>query len=317
MVKLLGFLNVLVDVVVCQVLGQHHLAEDIGVQVGGGLVAQQLLPQRLIAAADPADAHARSHDLGEGAQHAALLAQLRAEAGAGLALEAQLAVRVVLQHQQIAVLEDFCRPVMNGLGVGQAGGVLEVGDDVDQLGFGVLLHSLFQQLAVNAVAVDGDGQHLGVKHMERLQCHQIGGVLHDDLVACIDHGSANHGQGLLGAVGDDDVIGGHAVNAHGLIALGNPLPQHGIAGGRAVLQGDGALFGQHLFGGCFHLRNGEGYGVGQTAGKGYDVRGSGSSKDAGSEFALEIRLGYQSGHFEIHGRTPFDHDRSIRDMLRY
>ena len=141
--------------------------------------------------------------------------------------------------------------------------------------------------------------------MEGLQRHQIGGVLYDDLVACIDHGSANHGQGLLGAVGDDDVVGGHTVNAHGFVALGHPLPQRGVTGGRAVLQGNGALFGQDLLGGFFHLRDGEGHGVGQTAGKGYDVRGSGSSKDAGSELALEIRLGYQSRHFEIHGKDSF------------
>ena len=140
-------------------------------QVGGGLVAQQLGLQFLVADADPADTHTRGHDLGEGTQHAALLAQLLAEAVGGLAGEAQLAVGIILDDQDVGTLQDLNHLVVDFLGVAQAGGVLEVGDDIDELGVGVGLDGLRELLAVDAVGVHLDGDDLGVEHVEGLQGH--------------------------------------------------------------------------------------------------------------------------------------------------
>ena len=160
-----------VHIVVLEVLGQHQLGEDVGVQVGGGLVAQQLGLQLLVADAAPADTHTGGHDLGEGAQHAALLAQLLAEAVGGLAGEAQLAVGIILDEQDVGTLQDLNHLVVDFLGVAQAGGVLEIGDDIDELGVGVGLDGLRELLAVDAVGVDLDGDNLGVEHVEGLQGH--------------------------------------------------------------------------------------------------------------------------------------------------
>ena len=279
-----------VDVVVLQVLGQHHLAEDVGVQVGGGLVAHELGAQLLIAHADPADAHARGHDFGEGAQHAALLAQVGAEAVGGGAGEAELPIGVVLQQEDVGPLEDLHHLVMHLLGIAQPGGVLEIGDHVDELGVGMGLDRRGQLLAVDAVGVHGHGDHVGVKHVEGLQRHQIGGILHQNGVARVDHGHAEHGQGLLGAVGDDDIVRLHAVDAHGLIALGDPAAQRGPAGGGAVLQRGDTVLLQHLFGGSFHLGDGEGNGVGQATRERNDVRRGGGGQNAGGELTLKIGL---------------------------
>src|SRR5699024_12754001 len=60
-----------------QVLGEDHLAEDIGVQVHGGLEGQQLGVELGLLAGYPADAHAGGDYLGEGAHGGALLAQER------------------------------------------------------------------------------------------------------------------------------------------------------------------------------------------------------------------------------------------------
>ena len=86
---------------------------------------------------------------------------------------------------------------MDFLGVAQAGGVLEVGDDIDELSVGIGLDGLRELLAVDAVGVDLDGDDLGVEHVEGLQGHKIGGIFHQDLVTGVDHAHAQHGQGLL------------------------------------------------------------------------------------------------------------------------
>ena len=180
---------------------------------------------------------------------------------------------------------------MNSLGIGEAGGVLEIGYQVYELGIGVFLHSLFQLIAVDTVAVHGNSKHLGAVHMEGLKSHQVRGVLHDYFVTRIYHGCANHGQSLLGTVGNNNIICLDSIYSHGLVALCHPLSQGRITGSRAVLEGNGTLFLKDLLCGGFHLLYGEGYRVGQSAGKGYYIRGGCSGQDAVGELALEIRSG--------------------------
>ena len=63
LIKHPGLFDVLVQVVVGQVLGQDHLAENVGVQVHGGLIGQELFPDRGLLAGDPADAHTRGDSI--------------------------------------------------------------------------------------------------------------------------------------------------------------------------------------------------------------------------------------------------------------
>ena len=282
-----------------QILGQNHLAEDVGVQIHGGLVGQELFPDSRLLAGDPADTHARGDDLGEGAQHHALLTQEPVEAVSGLAGEAQLAVGIILQHHDVGALEDLSGLGADLLGVGQTCGVLEVGDDVDELGV-VLLHGLFQGGHVQAVAVQGDGQHLGVIQVEGLQGRQITGGLYHDLVARVDHHGGEHIQGLLGAVGDDDVLRLKVQIHHLLIALTDVPAQGFVALGPAVLQGAHAVFLENLVRRLVHFLDGEGHRVGQAAGKGDEVGVCGRPQDPGQKFSLEIRLRHSLRDFDLH-----------------
>ena len=279
----------LVEVVVLQILREHHLAEDVGVQIHGHLVGQQLLAQRLVAAADPADAHTGRDDLGERAEHAALLAQIVAEGVSAVAGEAQLAVRIVLNDQNVRLFEDLGGLFADFGRIGQAGGVLEAGDDIHELR-AVRCERLLQLLAVDAVGAQLHGEHGGVIEMEGLQRGQIGRILHDDLVAGVEHHGGEHVQRLLGAVGDDDIVGLHVVHAHLRVALGDELAQRGVALGGAVLQGSGAVLLQHLLHGDLHFLYGEGDGVGQTAAKRNEIGRSSGLQNDSRELSLKIRF---------------------------
>ena len=294
-----GLLDVLVQIVVGQILRQHHLTEDVGVQIHGGLVGQQLFLHRRLLAGDPADAHARGHDLGKCAQHHALLAQEPVEAVPRLTGETQLAVGVVLQHHNVGALEHLGGLFAHLLGVGQTRGILEIGDDIDKLGV-VLLHGFFQRRHVQTVPIQGDGQHLGVIQVEGLQSRQIAGGLHHDLVARVDHHGGEHVQRLLGAVGDDDVLRRKVQIHHLLIPLTDVAAQRLVALGAAVLQGADAALLEHLVRRLVHLADGEGHGVGQAAGKGDDAGVCGRPQDTGQKLGLKIGFGHSLGNFDLH-----------------
>ena len=240
-------------------------------QVGGGLVVEKLGLQFLVADADPADAHARGDDLGEGAQHAALLTQLLAEAVRGGTGKADLTVGIILEEKHIAVLEDLNDLVVDFLRIAQAGGVLEIRDQVGKLGIGMILDRLGKLIAVDAVGIHGNSQNLRIENMEGLERDQISGILDNDFIVGVDHHRTDHGEGLLGAVGDDNVVRAHVADTHGLITFGNPLTQCRPTLGGAVLQRRDAVLFQNLLCGSFHFRNGEGNGVRKTAGKGDNV----------------------------------------------
>ena len=305
LVEHLRLLDVRVNVVVSEVLRQNELREDVGVQVGSRLVAQELFAQRLVAHAHPADAHTGGNDLGKRAEHAALLAQLLAEAVGRSAGKAQLTVRVVLQHDDVRALEDLHNAVMHFLAVAQAGGVLEVRDDVGKFHVRVGLHGRRQLVAVDAVGVDGHGQDLGIEEVERLQRDEIGRVLDDDLVARVEHARADHRQHLLRAVGDDNVVGRHTVDAHRLIALGDPLAQRQIALRAAVLQRHDAVFLQHFVRSLVHRLDRERDRVRQTARERDQVRRRRCRKNACRKLALKVGTQDFGGKSGIHNDFSF------------
>ena len=305
LVEYFRLLDVRIDVVVREVLRQNELREDVGVQVGGRLIAQELFTQRLVAHAHPADAHAGSDDLGERAEHAALLAQLLAEAVGRGAGKTQLAVRVILQHDDVRALEDLHDAVVHFLTVAQAGGILEVRDHVGKLHVRVGLHGRRQLVAVDAVGVDGDRQDLRIKEVERLQRDEIGRVLDDHLIAGVEHARADHRQHLLRAVGDDDVVGRHAVDAHRFIALCDPLAQRQIALRAAVLQRHDAVFLKNFVRCLVHRLDRERDRVRQTARKRNQVGRCRCRKNACRKLALKVGTQDFGGKSGIHNDFSF------------
>ena len=164
----------------------------------------------------------------------------------------------------------------------------------------MILDRLGKLIAVDAVGIHGNSQNLRIENMEGLERDQIGGILDNDFIVGVDHHCTDHGKGLLGAVGDDNVVRAHIADAHGLIALGNPLTQCRPALGGAVLQrGDAVLF-QNLLCGSFHFRNGEGNGVRKTAGKGDNVRRSCCGQNGGRKLTLEVRFHNSVRKFQLH-----------------
>ena len=188
--------------------------------------------------------------------------------------------------------------VMHFLAVAQAGGVLEVRDNVDELRV-VLGEDLFQLVAVDAVLVQADGADLRAVEVEGLESGEIAGLLNGDGVTRVDERRGNHVQRLLGAVGDDDVLG-RKVYALLLIAVGDELAQRQIALGVAVLQGAHTVTLKDLRDRGLHLLYRKGVGVRKSAGKGYYVRGCGGLEYGSGEFALKIGLGHAFRDPELH-----------------
>ena len=127
--------------------------------------------------------------------------------------------------------------------------------------------------------------------MEGLERREVAGLLNGDGVARVDERGRNHVQRLLGAVGDDDVLG-RKVDALLLIAVGDELAQRQIALGVAVLKGAHAVPLKDLRDRGLHLLYRKGVGVRKSAGKGYYVRRCGGLEYGRGKIALKIGLGH-------------------------
>ena len=154
---------------------------------------------------------------------------------------------------------------------GTAGGVLEIGDDVDHLhalGGG---QNLLQLLHDHAAVVGGNFDKGRLASLEGVDSAQIGGALQQHHVAGVQEHAGREVQTLLGTGGHQNVIliGLDVVlRQH---TLGDLLTQTGIAFGGRILQGHTAIFLQHGHGSLHHLLDGEQLGSGHTTGKGNDV----------------------------------------------
>src|SRR3954469_23582072 len=119
-------------VVVHQVGGDGVLGEHGRTQRRGLLRQDELLADR-VRGQHPADPEAGSKGLGEGAQVDYPVLIQRADRRRRIALEAEQPVGVVLHHQQVGLLghpQDGGTPLQ---GLGDARGVVEVGDGVEEL----------------------------------------------------------------------------------------------------------------------------------------------------------------------------------------
>ena len=165
-------------------LGQQHLAPAGGVEVGALLHLGQVLahPQRRHDVADPEAGH---HQLGERAEgeHVVAPGGDRREVLAG---EPQGPVGVVLHHEEAVLLGEGREPPAAIEGEGGAGRVLEVHDRVHEAGPFAPDELLLQDVDVEPVGVDGDGQEARLEHRQRLDGADVARLVDADDVARIE-----------------------------------------------------------------------------------------------------------------------------------
>ena len=137
-------------------------------------------------------------------------------------------------------------------GHGAAGGVLEVGQQVDKAGLVRAAADFGTQVTgVNAVVITVHTHHRGLHWGEGLQRTQIGGRLDQDAATRVDQNFRHQVEALLAAGGDQHLVG---ADFHALFeqVVGHPFAQGGIAFAGSVLQGDFAVIPQHAFAGLAH-----------------------------------------------------------------
>lgn len=122
---------------------------------------------------------------------------------AGSPPEAQFAVGIVFQYQDIAPSEDIRYLGTNSFGIAQAGGVLKVGDQIGEFR-ALLVDSPAQGADIDAIFAERNRDNLRVIQMKCLQGGKIGWTLHQDAVTRVDHHGGEKVERLLGAVCHDD-----------------------------------------------------------------------------------------------------------------
>ena len=249
-------------------LGRLHLADGGRLQ-RGGLLHEVVLSQDLILSADPAQTVSGSQDLGEGAQidHQTLGVQAL-QCGHILTLEAQLTVGVILDDGDLIAIDDL-HELMTAIQIpGAAGGVLEIGNNVDHLhalGGG---QDLLQLVHDHTAVIGGNFDELGLAGLERIDGAQVGGALQQHDVTGVQEHAGREVQTLLRTGGDEDMILVGVDIVLGQHTLGDLLAQarETLSGG--ILQRLAAVLLQDGDGGLHHLLHGKQLGRGHTAGKG-------------------------------------------------
>ncbi len=233
-----------VQVRVGEVAGGGGLVDGGAVQIGG-LLGDHAGPQQGRRGAQPAEPHARGHDLGEAAE------QGRAVGGGVEGGDPRLVGAAEPQFAVGVVLDDPQAVPAGGLGDGPAacgreraaGRVLEGGNQVEQLG-ALAGDEAGQRGGVDAVVVGGDRDDPGAGEAEALQGRQVGGVLDQDGVSGLQHGRGDEGQRLLGTGGDQQVLRAGRQSPGGEPG-GRGGPQRGVALGGGVLQDPPRALGEH------------------------------------------------------------------------
>ena len=265
----------LIQVKHIHVLGNNHGGDGGGLE-SGSLGDQVQLFNDLLVGAGPADAVAGGHDFGEGAHVDDEALGIHAlEGGLILALEAQLTIGVILNGGDAVLVDDLHEFLPPLQGPGAAAGVLEIGDDVDELHVLGGGQDLVQLLHDHAVLVGGDLHKLGLIGVEGVDGAQVGGAFHNNDVAGVDEQLCHIVQALLAAGGENDVVGGGVDGVLGFHAFHDLFPQGQVALGGAILQGGAALLIHNRVGSGLDVLHGEQLRRRQAAGKGDDLRPGG------------------------------------------
>ncbi len=155
------------------------------------------------------------------------------------AAEAQLHVRVVLEHDEVVLACQLQQRLALDQREGVAGGVLEVGDDVGELrphGRCTLSGEQPREgVGVDAVGCQLHRMHTRPPRAQREQGTVVGGALHDHVVPLAHQLLEQKRVGLHRAVGHEHPLGLHAV------ALGDPRAQTGVADRGAIGGGPGGV----------------------------------------------------------------------------
>jgi hypothetical protein len=231
--------HVVVPVALAEVLGHEQLRQRRGAQIALLLAEVHLLLHG--AGRDgPADADPGGEDLRERAEvDDERAAVKRPQRRQRVALVAQEAVRVVLEHQQLALVRDLDEALAPRQRQRHAGRVLEVRDRVDELRAPALavepLEHLLERVDAHAVAVHLDLHDVGLVGGERRYRAGVCRRLGDDHVAWVDQRLADEVDHLL-AAGRDQHVRGVDLGLLGGHHLRDALRNAAHALGRRVLQ---------------------------------------------------------------------------------
>ena len=280
--------NVLVQVEHVDELGDNELRLGGSLQ-GSGLREEVVLLEDLAIGADPAQTVAGRQDLGEGAKEDNEALGVHAlERGQVLALEAELAIRVILNDGDLVLVDDVHELLAALERPGAAGRILEVGDDVDHLdvlGRGKHFLELFHD---HAVAVGGDGDKVRLAGLESVQSAKVGRALDNDDIALVAENTRRVIQTLLRAGGHEDVVSAGLDVELCFHAVGDLLTEVLEAVGAGVLERDLALLLEDGVGRSLDLVNGEELGSGHAAGEREHFRFVGQSKELADRGTLQL-----------------------------
>ena len=245
---------------------------------------------------DPSQPQARGHNLGKGPQVGSALRDEGADRRDVLALVPQLAVGVVLDDREVQFRSDLCQLLAALQGHRRTGRVVEVGQNVDKLGrlaevgehlFVGMLHLIHD----HAILIEAHSVEARLISIPSLDRSQVGGTAGEHEVTGVNENLANQVQGLLGAIGQQDVAG-HGrdailVHCGGQVFLERSIPLSG-----AVLQCLGAVLVDDVTAGFLDLAQREEVRGRQTTGEGDDVRLLGQFEqfaDSGTLHAFRAR----------------------------
>ena len=225
-----------------EVVLHHHLVERAAAQIGA-LLHKVDLRQHALRRHDPTRAQTRREHLRHSAEvHHVVRKRLERQHVA--ALVAQAAIGVILHHHEAVLVRQFDEALATRGHHGDAAGVLEVRNGVEELeariAFADARKLLFQQIHAHALVIEGDAADIRLVGRERLQRAEVGGAFGQHDVARIDERLGDEVERLLRARGDHDVLrlGAHADVAHEVAE--HALRLYAAIGG-AVLQRHGAL----------------------------------------------------------------------------
>ncbi len=185
-----------------QILRRHHLHPRRGTQVAG-LLGDDGTAQNLRGAAHPADAQTRCHDLRETRQvHQPvtrpldLLRHLQ-QRRLGLPGKTQLAVGIILDHDELVTHRQRKQMAAAYQRQGGAGRIGEARHQVQQLGPGALQQQGFQGIGIHALGVTGNLQQFGMRQAQGLDRRRIAGPLDDHAITRLQQDAQQQFKPLL------------------------------------------------------------------------------------------------------------------------
>ena len=136
-------------------------------------------------------------------------------AGSGSRVEAEQAVRIVLDHQQPGALTDGQDLVAPAIAEGYAGRVLVRRHRVEELGplagLGDRGDRLFERDRHDAVGVHGHVHDFGLGGLEHPESADVARAFGEHHVAWVEEDPCDQVECLLATDGHDDIVGGGAV----------------------------------------------------------------------------------------------------------